>query len=167
MKRFELIAAAFALLLAQACAHSTSLPPTGASAGAQAPLGDAAVTARILPVRAAPESIGGGDAAGPCRHPQFPTICVRQGHSSALGIEITCTKNGKTVTCGTVTWTTKTSNKGLTASFEPNPGNPTTETVRATKTIRVGHYSQTITTKCSNVPNCPKDYLAPIYVLAS
>ena len=168
MKRYHLVALALAASLASACSQTGSLPSSGADSGAQPPPGNAAGTsAQIVSANdLTPEAVGGADASTPCKHPQFPTICVRRGRSATLGIEITCTKSGKTVQCGTVTWSAKTSNKGLTWSFSPNPGNPTTETIHAAKTLRLGQYSQSISTKCSNVPDCPKDYLAPIYVLA-
>lgn len=109
------------------------------------------------------------DATNPCLHPKFPLVCVKQGGSSTLGIQVNCTRNGKTISCGTVTWKTKTSHAGLTASFKPNPSGPphgkTLETVRATKTIKVAHYYQLITATCSLVANCPKDFKAAIYVL--
>ncbi len=162
MKRYHFAAAAaLAASLASACAHTSTLPFAG-TGGAS----NARVSAHIEPANDfVPPRIDGADAA-PCRHPQFPTVCVKRGHSATLGIKITCTRNGNPVACGTVTWSAKPSNKGLTASFEPNPGNPTTETIHAAKTLRLGKYSQSITTKCSNVPDCPKDYLAPIYVVA-
>ncbi len=164
MKGYHFAAAALAASLASACAHTGSLPFAG-TGGTNAPA-NARVTAHIEPASDfVPPRSDGADAA-PCRHPQFPVVCVKRGHSATLGIKITCTRNGNPVACGTVTWSTKPSNKGLTASFEPNPGNPTTETIHAAKTLRLGKYSQSITTKCSNVPDCPKDYLAPIYVVA-
>lgn len=160
LKRYHLLAALLAAWLPTACGQSGSLPSAGTTG--TNPFANFAVTVRM---EAAPGRTGGADAA-PCKYPQFPTICVRRGHSATLGIKITCTRHGNPVACGTVTWSAKPSNKGLSASFSPNPGNPTTETVRADKTMRLGKYSQSITTKCSSVPNCPKDYLAPIYVVA-
>jgi hypothetical protein len=165
LKSHHVIAVALAVSIASACSPPRSLPSTN---GAQAlPVSAGALSAQIVAANdRTPEAVGGADAGTPCKHPQFPTICVRRGHSATLGIEITCTKGGKTVKCGTVTWSAKTSDERLTWSFVPNPGNPTVETIRAAKTIPTGEYSQSISTKCSNVPDCPKDYVAPIYVLA-
>jgi len=98
-------------------------------------------------------------------HPKFPLVCVKQGHTGPLSIKVTCMKGTKKVSCGSVRWSSKTSDKGLKWSFKPNPGNPTTETVTASKTIKPGSYSQSLTAKCSKVPGCPKDYNAPIDVL--
>lgn len=153
MKRYHLTIA-LAATFASACSQSGPLPGpiAGASAHIEAANGST------------PQAVEG--TGTPCRHPQFPTICVRRGHSATLGIKITCTKGGKTVKCGTVTWSAKTSDERLTWSFSPNPGNPTTETIHAAKTIPLGKYSQSIDTTCSNVPDCPKDYAAPIYVVA-
>ena len=170
MKRYHLTAVALALAatIASACSQTGSLPSSSAGSGAQPPPENAAGTsAQIVSANdRTPEAVAGADAGTPCKHPQFPTVCVKQGHSATLGIEITCTKNGKPAKCGTVTWSTKTSDERLTWSFVPNPGNPTTETIHAAKTLPVGKYSQSISTKCSNVPDCPKAYVAPIYVLA-
>jgi hypothetical protein len=95
---------------------------------------------------------------------KYPLICVKQGGSSRLGIEVTCHRGTTKIDCGTVHWSTKPSNAGLKASFKPNPGNPAYETVTATKTIKVGSYYQLISTTCSLVPNCPKDAKLPIDV---
>jgi hypothetical protein len=168
VKRYHLIAVALAGSIASACSQTSSLPSSGVDNGVLPTAGNVADTsAQIVSANdLTPEAVGGADASTPCKHPEFPTICVKQGHSATLGIEITCTKNGKPAKCGTVTWSTKTSDERLTWSFVPNPGNPTTETIHATKTLPVGKYSQSISTKCSNVPDCPKGYVAPIYVLA-
>jgi hypothetical protein len=102
-------------------------------------------------------------AANPCANPKFPVVCVQQGQYGQLSIQETC---GKTrAACGKVKWTTKTSNKGLTAYFQPNPGDPTTEIVDAFITMKVGKYSQTIKIDCSKNKNCIKYPLkATIYV---
>lgn len=164
MKRLSIISLALAASVASGCAHSRSLPAVSDGATTAQ---NAGVTAGIGPsYDRTQEAIYDPDTGAPCKHPQFPTICVKQGRSSTLGIRITCTRSGKPVECGTVTWSTKTSDKRLTWSFAPNPGNPTTETVHAARSLPPGQYSQSITATCSKVPNCPKDYSAAIYVLA-
>ena len=112
MKRHHVIAVAVAVSIASACSPPRSLPSTN---GAQAlPVNAGASSAQIVAANdRTPEAVDGADAGTPCKHPQFPTICVRRGHSATLGIEITCTKSGKTVKCGTVTWSAKTSDNVL------------------------------------------------------
>jgi hypothetical protein len=77
-------------------------------------------------------------------------LCVMQGASAKLGIKVTCkTSTGVTTSCGDITWSTKLSNKGLKAKFDPKkdiaPKDSTVETVTADKTIKPGVYSQTLT----------------------
>lgn len=82
-------------------------------------------------------------------------VCVKPGGKAILGIKLQCsTASGKTISCGKVHWSTKMSNSGLKGSFKPNPGNPTKETVTASKTIKVGRYHQTVTAKCSLSAGC-------------
>jgi hypothetical protein len=77
-------------------------------------------------------------------------LCVKQGASAQLGIKVTCkTSTGVATSCGDITWSTKLSNKGLKASFDPKkdiaPKDATVETVRAGETVKPGVYSQTLT----------------------
>lgn len=95
---------------------------------------------------------------------RFPLICVDQGSSASIGIKVTCTRNGHVISCGTVHWTVRTSHAGLTASIKPNPGNPVKDTVHASTTVPAGTgYTQTISTTCSLVRNCPRGTF-PIHV---
>ena len=94
----------------------------------------------------------------------FPLTCVDQGSSATLGIKVTCTRNGHVINCGIVHWTVHTSHVGLTAIIKPNPGNPIHDTVHAALTVPAGTgYTQTISTKCSLVANCPTGKF-PIHV---
>jgi hypothetical protein len=155
-------------LLVAGCSGAGSLPSGGAanlgSQFAPSQLGFAAAQGSLTSLS--------GEAAGvlsesansnPCLHPKFPLVCVKQGHSSTLGIKVTCKRGSKVISCGKVQWFTKMSNSGLKGSFKPNPGNPTKETVTASKTIKVGHYSQLLNVKCSNA-SCPKNQKLPVYV---
>jgi hypothetical protein len=99
-----------------------------------------------------------------CTDPKILKVCVKPGDSAKLGVELTCTRGGKKVTCGRVMWSTKASNAGLKGKFNPNPGNPTIETVSASRTIKKGHYSQVITARCG-VPSCPKQATGAIWVI--
>ncbi len=103
-------------------------------------------------------------AKNACKKPQFPLICVKQGGKGTLSIKLTCKKGNVPVSCGTVHWKTKTNNKGLKGSFKPDPGNPTKETIKASKTIKPGNYMQTITFTCSACSSAGKQ-AAPITVL--
>lgn len=89
-----------------------------------------------------------------CSNPQKLKICLKPGGTYKLKLTLTCYIGTQMASCGTVTWKTKTSNKLLTAKFKPNPANPTTETVTAAKSIKTGHYTQSINASCTGVPNC-------------
>ncbi len=164
--RYTLAAAAISLLVA-GCSGAGSLPSGGvANLGSQFASSQSGfetahgfLTGLSGEAGALPES----DNSNPCLHPKFPLICVKQGHSSTLGIKVTCKRGSKVISCGKVQWFTKMSNSGLKGSFKPNPGNPTKETVTASKTIKVGHYSQLLNVKCSNA-SCPKNQNLPVYV---
>jgi hypothetical protein len=102
-------------------------------------------------------------ATNPCKHPANGLLCVEQGHSAKLKATLTCkTSTGVPVSCGSVHWGVKTSNKGLKASFKPNPGNPTYETVKASKKTKPGNYSQTIYWKCSK---CTPGNTGPLQII--
>ncbi|MGA8533209.1 MAG: hypothetical protein WB615_03755, partial [Candidatus Tumulicola sp.] len=145
--------AALAAIVLASCSSGGSVPSLGNAGLAgqvRQSLPDAVDThgtlgATIESPAKRPIDFGKGTA---CKNPQFPLICVKKGHSATLGIKVTCTKGSKNISCGSIKWSTVTNNKGLTASFKPNPGNPTTETVHASSTIPVGHYSQSLTAKC-------------------
>ena len=152
-----------AVALLAACSQSGSLPSPGSLAQTPANVNNAGVVAQFEPAGGEAQAVAEPNSSPPCK--TFPNICVKQGGTGTLGIKVTCKRNNKPVKCGSVRWFTKTSNTGLKWSFKPNPGNPTTETITASKTIKVGQYSQSISAKCSNVPNCPKAFPAAIYVL--
>lgn len=160
--RSRMALVAVAALLA-GCSQSASLPSAGSPAQLQPQAGSAGVDAQFEPAGAQAEAVSEPNSSPPCK--AFPNVCVKQGGTGTLSIRVTCKRNNKPIKCGSVRWFTKTSNTGLKWSFKPNPGNPTTETIAASKTIKVGKYSQSISAKCSNVPNCPKGYVAAIYVL--
>jgi hypothetical protein len=107
-------------------------------------------------------------AKNSCKHPQFGLVCVEQGGSSKLSLVVTCRikTTGKLVSCGTVTWTTKTSNTGLKGTFDPKvnhaPKHTTLETVAASGSIKPGKYKQTITASTSRAG--PKTESYPITV---
>ncbi len=147
-------------------------PHTDAATFAPVPKASSVRTALEGTSQGINEPIASGDDAltlfvkNACTNPKFPLVCVKQGRKSTLSIQENCYVNGQPVSCGTVTWSATTSNKGLRAAFSPNPGNPVIETIAATKTIPVGrHYYQLITAVCTGVPNCPANYKASIYVL--
>lgn len=160
--RPRLALVAVAALLA-ACSQSGSLPSAGSAAQTPVQVNDAGAAGQFEPAGAQAQAVAEPNSSPPCK--TFPNICVKQGGTGTLGIKVTCKRNNKPIRCGSVRWFTKTSNTGLKWSFKPNPGNPTTETIAASKTIKVGQYSQSISAKCSNVPNCPKGVAAAIYVL--
>ncbi len=89
-----------------------------------------------------------------CSDPAKLKVCLKPGGTYKLQLTLTCKIGTQSASCGTTTWSTKTSNKLLGGKFKPNPGDPTTETVTAAKTIKIGHYSQTISVSCTGVPNC-------------
>jgi hypothetical protein len=128
-----LIAAA---LLAGCSGHSALMP------SAQT-FGDAAI-------------IGGtkGFAPDACSDPSKLKVCIKPGGTYKLKITLTCKIGTQSASCGTVTWTTKMSNKSIKGKFKPNPGNPTTETITAAQSTKIGHYSQEVNAKCTGVPGC-------------
>jgi hypothetical protein len=144
-------------LAVAACSGGSALPP--ASDDAPAVTGPA-VSPSIVGKENGTMTTAG---ANPCANPKWPTVCVQQGEYGSLGLQETC--GGTKAKCGAVRWSTKTSNKGLTAYFQPNPGNGTTEIVDAFITMKVGRYSQTIKIVCAKDKGCVKNPLkATIYV---
>jgi len=141
-------AVAIGVLFAAGCSANSSLPFSGGSVGS-------AITG-ITPSVVSLSS---------CTNPKKVKVCVPQGGSAPLKIKLICHKQSGSVPCGKVKWSTKTSNSGLTASFKPNPGNPTTETVTASKTIKPGNYTQAITADCSFAPHCVAHISGQIVVL--
>jgi hypothetical protein len=55
----------------------------------------------------------------------------------------------------------------LAATYKPNPGNPTVETIAAAKMAKLGHYTQIVHAHCTvpGVPRCDKDYFFEIWVI--
>jgi hypothetical protein len=103
-----------------------------------------------------------------CNKKQFE-LCVTQGTENSFTIALKCmTHTGVAISCGTIHWKVKTSNKGLKASFDPKvesaPNDSTKDTVKASKTIPPGVYSQTITATCTAVKK-PKTGTFPVTVL--
>jgi hypothetical protein len=107
-----------------------------------------------------------GEAALPdaCSDPQKLKVCVKPGGTYKLKLSLTCRLGTQYASCGTVTWSKTISSKLLGAKFAPNPGNPTVETITASKTIKVGHYTQVITSKCTGVPDCDYSSKGMIWV---
>jgi len=149
---------AVGVLLIAGCSGGRSLPSTGAGSGF-AP--SSRMTAGFSVSGMAPE----GFMPDACTNPKILKVCVRPGGSAKLGIKLTCKKGSKVVKCGRVHWSTKMSHAGLAGTFSPNPGNPTTETVTATKSTKIGHYSQTISFKCSAFPSCAGHGKGAVWVI--
>lgn len=143
--RRHVAGAAAAILLLAGCSGSRSLPSAGALAQpfAAAPVGSHTT------LGASPMVVPDG-----CSDPAKLKVCLRQGGSFRLKINLTCHLGSQSASCGTVKWKTQVSNKLIKAAFKPDPGNPTTETIMALKNIKPGHYTQTITATCTGVPNC-------------
>lgn len=111
------------------------------------------------------DRLGPDSKYGSCRYPMNGFICVRQGRSAQLGWAVTCSVPS---TCGTMTWSVVFSNAGLTGSFRPlrtMSGQQTIETVRASKTIPVGNYRQSISVTCSTTGKVCTFGTYPIHVL--
>lgn len=150
---------AVGVLLIAGCSGGRSLPSTGAGSG----LAPSSRTAAGFSVTGmAPE----GFVPDACTNPKILKVCVRPGGSAKLGIKLTC-HNGssRVIPCGKVHWSTKMSHAGLAGSFKPDPGNPTAETVTATKSTKIGHYSQRISFKCSAFPSCMGSQKGAVWVI--
>ena len=129
-----------AVAMLAGCSGRSALVP---AQPAQPALGAAAIEGSHAPIT--PDA---------CSNPQKLKICLKPGGSYKLKLTLTCYIGTQHASCGTVTWKTKMSNKLLTGKFKPNPANPTTETVTAAKSIKTGHYTQSINASCTGVPNC-------------
>lgn len=152
-----------ALLVVTGCAGGSSLPPAGGDTPAVVGSAASAVSVSTTSIRHGNDTVT-LFGSSICGHPKFPTVCVQQGQYVTLGIQETCGKSK--AACGHVKWSTTTSNKGITAYFEPNPGDPTSEIVMAFIEMKPGRYSQTIKIDCSKDKNCVKYPLkATVYVL--
>ncbi len=85
-----------------------------------------------------------------CQNPSFPLVCVSKKSPGTLGIEANC---GSTICppSDVFTWTSTVDNaKGhpvkIKATFSPNPGNPTEETLTITGKVKPGSkYVQNLT----------------------
>jgi hypothetical protein len=128
------------------CSSGRSLPSTGAASGVSVEASE-------------------GFVPNVCTNPKIFKVCVKPGGSGKLGLKLTCHHSGGTVPCGKVRWSTKMGHAGLKGTFKPNPGNPTVETVTATKSTPKGHYSQTITVTCTGVPSCVVSQRGAVWVI--
>ena len=155
--RFVCVLATAAALVAvlAGCSNTATMPATGVS-----PAAVLSGASNAVPVTFAD---GATMDAQACKNPKFPLICVKQGGKGTLFIQENCP--GSPGPCGKVTWKTKIATIGLKGSFDPNPGNPTTETVTATMKVKPGQYLQYIDASCSEVPNCATKFPAKIIVL--
>jgi hypothetical protein len=146
------------VLLVAGCSGGGSVPSSGAGSG----LAPSSQTAAGLSVSGtAPE----GFVPDACTNPKILKVCVKPGGSGKLGIKLTCKKSSVSVPCGTVHWSTKMSHAGLKGTFKPDPGNPTVETVTATRSTPKGHYSQTISYKCSAFKKCKGSGKGAVWVI--
>lgn len=156
--RSYLVGATAAILLIAGCSSGRSLPSAGGGAGV-AP--STQVTATLTVTGVAPEGV----VSDTCTNPVKFKVCLPPGGKGVLGIKLTCTKSSVTVSCGKVRWSTKMSNSGLKGSFKPNPGNPTKETVTASKSVKKGHYHQIFTAKCTAFPSCVEHGKGAVWVI--
>jgi hypothetical protein len=134
-------------LLVTGCSSGQSLPSVGGEPG---PAQSARMSASLMVKGSAPE----GFVNDACTDPGKFKVCLSPGGSVQLGIKLTCHRGTRVIHCGHVSWSTTMSHAGLAGSFKPNPGNPTNETVTAAKSVKLGHYYQKITAKCTAFPNC-------------
>ncbi|MEO6834456.1 MAG: hypothetical protein ABI231_00895, partial [Candidatus Tumulicola sp.] len=138
------LGAAIAALVMSGCSSHGWVPSAGAGANlsnqTRQPLPASSQIRSSLGASSTGAASGAIELVGGDTCNVFPLLCVKQGHSASMGIKITCTKGSKKVSCGSVTWSTKTGNSGLKWSFTPNPGNPTTETIKAVRTLKIGTY---------------------------
>ncbi len=147
---------AVGVIFAAGCSSGGSVPSAGPGLAPSA-----RTTAEFGVTGTAPD----GFVPDGCTKPKMLKVCVKPGGSVKLGIKLTCHRNGKVVKCGHVRWSTKMSHSGLKGTFKPDPGNPTTETVTATKSTPKGHYSQTITARCTGVPSCVVHGTGAVWVI--
>jgi len=139
------------------CSSGQSVPSGGPGSGLAPSSNTAAFSMSGMPPQ--------GFAPDTCTKPKILKVCLRPGGSVKLGLKLTCHKHSVTVSCGKVTWATKMSHAGLKGTFKPNPGNPTIETVTATKSTPKGHYSQTISYRCSALKDCKGSAKGAVWVI--
>lgn len=157
--RLYLASVAVGALLIAGCSSGGSLPNGGTGSG---PAPSARTTTGFGISGVAPQ----GFVPNACTNPKLLKVCVKPGGSAKLGIKLTCRNHsGSKVPCGHVRWSTRMSHAGLGGTFKPNPGNPTVETVTATKSTKLGHYSQTITARCTGVPSCVVQGKGAVWVI--
>lgn len=129
----------------------------GCSGGRPLPMAGTTLVTGIQPEGIVPDT---------CSNPKKFKVCVKPGGHYVLGLTLTCsTTGGGTESCGKVRWSTKMSHVGLKGTFKPDPGNPTKETISASKTIKLGHYHQIIKAKCSIAPSCVFSQRAQVWVI--
>ncbi len=151
-----LLGIAAGILCIAGCSGGRPLPMAGAGS-ALAPSSHATLITGVEPEGVVPDA---------CSNPKKFKVCLKPGGSAKLGIKLVCSTTGSgTVSCGKVHWSTKMSNKGLKGTFKPNPGNPTKETITASKTIKKGHYKQTFTAKCTGIPSCVETGTGQVWVI--
>ncbi len=151
-----LLGIAAGILCIAGCSGGRPLPMAGTGSGL-APSSHVTLVTGIEPEGAVPDT---------CSNPKKFKVCVKPGGHYVLGLTLTCsTISGGTESCGKVHWSTKMSHSGLKGTFKPDPGNPTKETISASKTIKLGHYHQTITAKCSLSSGCVFSQKAQIWVI--
>lgn len=150
---------AVGVLLIAGCSSGGSLPNSGAGSGL-------APSSRTTTGVSISGTAANGVMPDACTDPKTLKVCVRPGGSAKLGVKLTC-RNGssRVVPCGRVHWSTRMSHAGLAGSFKPDPGNPSVETVTATKSTKLGHYSQTIRFKCSAFPSCAGSQKGAVWVI--
>jgi hypothetical protein len=149
-----LLALAAGVSIIAGCSSGRSLP----SAGGAGLTPSSYVTATL--------TITGGDVMPDgCSNPAKLKICLKPGTHAVLGIKLTCHHSSASVPCGKVHWSTKMSNSLLAGVFKPNPGNPTKETITASKKIKLGHYHQDITARCTAFKPCVTHGKGAIWVI--
>ncbi len=152
-RRYLAIAGVSGLLVA---CSSNSIPPV--------PQAAPSYSASVVPATSGAAALT-VFAKGKCKNPAFPLLCVKRGDENSLGLRLTCHRGKKTIHCGKVTWSATISRRGLRASFSPNPGNPSTETVTASRRVKPGNYFQRISWTCTGFSKCKDHSMWPITVL--
>jgi hypothetical protein len=153
----KLFLANSSLWRAAAIAAAVAIAGCSANGGVPAVSGVGAGATQSIHV----QLINEGMAPDSCSIPSQFKVCVKPGGAYKLKLTLTCNSGS----CGTVKWSTKMSYAQLKGTFKPNPGNPTTETISATKTAKVGHYTQTLTAKCSLAPSCVFHQKGQVWVI--
>jgi hypothetical protein len=118
--------AGLATILLAACSGSGTVPNTAGGI--------------VSPMQATVGSLSRGPSAecGGLPH----CIGIKPGYHRSGPIEVKCDPGHTIADCGSVTWKAKglPTGIGVTISFNPNPGDPTTQTVTASKTAKKGTY---------------------------